>query len=363
MLPIKQHLASLNRVKNPAQTRAGCLRLDKNESALELPQEIVDKFKAAITPELLTIYPELDPLTDKLAAWLGCTRQNIYLASGSDPAIKALFELFVAPGDTVLLPAPTYQMMVVYCRMFQAKLVEAHFKPGLELKIEEVIALMKEHKPKLVCLANPNSPTGTAFSRADILKIVEAAAAQNTVILIDEAYFHFHPETVVDVIGKYPNLAISRTFSKAVGLAAVRLGFIAAHEEMIQGLNKVRPMYEANGLAAKFSEIMLDNMDVVEKNVKAMREGKKVLVEALDGMGLKHYPSYSNFVVVEAGSPERGRQIIKLLREKKILISGDIAHPSMSSCIRIGVGSPAQMKRFLEAFREVWAGLQAPSAA
>lgn len=353
-LPIRPHLLELIRTKNPSQSRLGYLRLDKNESALSMPPEMVEKFRRALTDELLMIYPELDAVTAKLARWLGCSPQNIFLAAGSDPAIKAIFEIFVEPGDAVLLPTPTYQMFSVYARTLQARLIEAHYGENLALPMERLTSLLASSRCKLAVLANPNSPTGTVFSRAEVVAFIEACGRQGTVALVDEAYFHFHEETVVDLIGRYPHLAVTRTFSKAVGLAAMRFGFVAAHEQMIQALNKVRPMYETNGLAARFAEIMLDHMDVVDRNVTAMRQGKILLASALDGLGIQHYPTAANFMNVRVGSRERSREIVGRLSEQKILISGDFAHPALADCIRVGLGSREQMGRFVESFTAAW---------
>lgn len=355
-LPIRPHLRELIRTKNPSQSRLGCLRLDKNESALPLPPELVERFRQAVTDELVMIYPELDAVTAKLARWLGCSPQNIFLAAGSDPAIKALFELFVEPGDAVLLPTPTYQMFSVYSRTFQARSIEAHYGEGLALPMERLLSLIAGNRCKLAVLANPNSPTGTVFSRAEVIAFIEACGRHGTVALVDEAYFHFHADTVVDLIDRHPHLAVTRTFSKAVGLAAVRFGFVAAHEEMIQALNKVRPMYETNGLAARFAEIMLDHMDVIDRNVVAMREGKSFLERALDELGVGHYPTAANFMNVRVGTRERSREIVGRLKEQKVLIGGDFAHPSLADCIRVGLGSRAQMERFIESFIPVWRG-------
>lgn len=349
-LPIRPHLRDLVRTKNPAESRLPFLRLDKNESALPLPADVIEEFRRAMTAEILMIYPEVDRVTEKLAQWLGCRTTNLFLASGSDPAIKSLFEVFVAPGDRVLLPIPTYQMFSVYAKTFAAEVVEVNYRPGLAMTMDDLLRAVIDKRPRLSCLANPNSPTGTVFSRDEIVAFIEACGRVGGIAHIDEAYFHFFNETVVDLIGRYPHLAVTRTFSKAVGLAAMRFGFVAAHEELIGALQKVRPMYEVNGLAARFAEIMLERMDVVERNVTAMREGKAFLEERLDALNVQHYPTAANFMLVRVGSRARSREIVRLLKERKILIGGDFGHPALEDCIRVGLGNREQMGRFLEAF-------------
>ena len=357
-LPIRPHLRGVIRVRKDSESRRGCLRLDRNESVLPTPPALMAEFKNSLTDELLMSYPELGVVTTKLARWLGCSAGNIYLAAGSDPAIRSIFEVFIDPGDAVVMTTPTFQMFAVYARTFQARMIEVPYGAGLQLPIERLIAGVVGSRCKLAVLANPNSPTGTVFSREEVMAFVEACGHEGAVALVDEAYFHYHNESVVDLIGRHPHLAVTRTFSKAVGLAGIRFGFVAAHEQMIEALGRVKPTYEISAVSARFAEIVLDGMSVVENNMALVKEGQAFLERRLDELGFSHYPTAANFKLIRVGSRRRAQEIMRSLKKARILIGGDFAWPVLSDCIRVGLGNREQMGRFLDAFAASVAALK-----
>ena len=354
MIPIKEHLKSLERIQNPSEKRLEFLRLDKNESVLGFPPEFMEILRREITPDFVNTYPVIDPLYEKIARWVGCRRDNIYITAGSDAAIKSTFEAFVEPGDEVALLSPTYAMFYVYTRMFQGELIEIGYKKGLSLSSEDVLRTMEAHTPKLICIANPNSPTGTILPPQGLKNIIKNAVKKETIILVDEAYYLYYPETVIDLIDDYPGLIVTRTFSKAMGLASVRLGFAAAHSETIKYLQKVRPMYETNAFAVKLGELVLDNLPVVEKNLAEFREGKEFLENELNNIGIAHLKSYTNFLLIDVGSFERGARILDALYKRNILIKGGIQNGVLERYIRVTLGNTEQMMLFMKHFKEVY---------
>lgn len=352
MLPIKKHILNLKRVKNQEESRLPYLRLDKNENTVGFDREMIELFKTQITSDFLTTYPEISSLYKKLADFLGCLSENIYVTSGSDAAIKAVFEVFVEKGDRVALLHPTYAMYYVYADIFENNLIKINYQKDLSLADRDIIKVIAEQKPKLVCLANPNAPTGTVIPPEGIKNIVEACARQNTIVLIDEAYYPFYPVSSIDLIKDYPNLVITRTFSKADGLAAARLGFAVGHEQMIECLQKVRPLYETNAFAVKFAEMIIDNYKAVEKNLEKIKNGKEYLYNELDKLKIPYHQSYANFVLIDVGSFEKSVQIGKALYNQKILIKSGFKDGLLDNCIRVSVGAPAQMEIFMEAFKK-----------
>ncbi len=354
MTPVKEHLKSLERIQNPVETRTKFLRLDKNESILGFPAEFMDILYREITPDFVNTYPEIGPLGERIAGWVGCRRENIYITAGSDAAIKSTFEVFVEPGDKVALLSPTYAMFYVYTNMFQGQLIEIRYKEGLSLTTEDVLSVMERHTPKLICIANPNSPTGTILPQTGLRDIIESAAGSEIIILIDEAYYLFYPETVINLINDYPGLIVTRTFSKAMGLASVRLGFAAAHSETIRYLQKVRPIYETNAFAVKLGELILDNLYIVEKNLEEFRKGKEFLEKELDKMGIPFFKSYTNFLLINIGTLERSVQIVNALYKRNILIKGGFQDSELKKCIGVTIGNIKQMKFFMENFKEVY---------
>ena len=338
--------------------RAEYLRLDKNENVIGFEGEFVETLRQEITSDFLTTYPEVSSLYQKIARWVGCAQENVYITAGSDATIKSVFEVFVEPGDTVALVSPTYAMFYVYTEMFQGCLVEIRYKTGLSLSIEDILKVIHEHRPKLICIANPNSPTGTVLPHEGLENVVDVAARQNSVILLDEAYYLFYPVSSIHLIHDYPNLVVARTFSKAMGLASARLGFAAGHADIIKHLQKIRPMYETNAFAIRFAELILDSPGLIEKNVQEAMKGKKYLEDELDKLGIPHFKSYTNFILIDVGSFERSVKLGNALYQKKILIRSGFKDDVLKNCIRVTIGSIKQMDFFVEKFKEALYSLE-----
>jgi len=352
MLPLKKHLSTLIRIPTPDESRLEYLRLDKNENIIPLPLKILSEFKKALTADFISAYPEPGTLYKKLARHVGCKLENLYLSSGSDGAIKSVFEAFVEIDDKVLLLGPTYAMFYVYVKMFQAESVEVKYAADLSLPVEKILSQIESAQPKLICIANPNSPTGTVMKPEDLRQVMALARQKNAVILIDEAYYLFYPETCAGLINEYSNLVVTRTFSKAFGIASARFGFAVGSREMIECLQKTRPMYETNAYAVKFAGIMLEYTDVVKKNIREALKGKRFLERELKNMGLSYFKSYANFVLIDVGSKDKAIATEKALKQKKILAKGGFGFP-LERCLRINIGSVGQMKRFLKVLIEV----------
>ncbi|MFH1846189.1 MAG: histidinol-phosphate transaminase [Candidatus Omnitrophota bacterium] len=357
-LPIKEHLKKVSRVKNSSEKRLDYLRLDKNEAPAVFSQEFINNLRKEITPDFLTAYPEVDILQEKIAKSLNCEKDNIYVTAGSDAGIKAAFEVFVGKGDRVVLLDPTYAMFYVYAGIFGADLERVNYNKDLTLSVDSVIEKICESKPKLACIANPNSPTGTILPPEDIRRIADCCFENKSVLLIDEAYYPFYPVTALGLIKEFPNVIVTRTFSKAMALASARVGYVAGASEIIEMLYKVRPMYETNAFAVKFAEIIMDNPEVLEQNLKEVETAKKYLESQFDELGFPYFKSYANFMLIDVGSYEKSVKIGKAMKEQKILIKAGFTDENLKNCIRISVGTREDMKRFIDNFKQVIISIQ-----
>jgi histidinol-phosphate aminotransferase len=191
-------------------------------------------------------------------------------------------------------------MFEVYADLFRGEMKKITYKSDLSLSIEEMLGSITQ-KTKLIALPNPNSPTGTIVRREDILNLLKHAEAVGVVVLIDEAYYPFYPHTTIDLIDEYQNLIVTRTFSKAFGLASVRLGFAAAHPETIKNLSKFKPIYEVNSFAVLFGCAALKHPEWIEQRVQEVLKGRRYLESEMNRLGLKTYPTYTNFMHIEVG--------------------------------------------------------------
>jgi histidinol-phosphate aminotransferase len=281
------------------------LWLDKNENDDPALRALALRIIAKIGPTALSCYPECTPLYRKLGNHLGVGADHLLLTAGSDGAIRSVFEAFVEPGDVVLHTMPTFAMYQVYSRLYGARnvgLEYARTDRGPSLSVDDVIRSIHASRPRVVCVPNPDSPTGTVFAPDEIRRIVQAAGSEGAVMLVDEAYHPFYPETVLGLVDEYPHLVVARTFAKAWGVAGLRIGYAAACPELTGVLHKTRPMYEVNSVAVAVMERMLDHVDEVLASVARLNEGRDAFLAAMDRLGLPTVHARGNFAHVLFGS-------------------------------------------------------------
>ncbi|MBL4888497.1 MAG: histidinol-phosphate aminotransferase family protein [Candidatus Lindowbacteria bacterium] len=352
-LKTNPNLKKLHRVENKDVGRLGCLRLDKSENVVLFDKKTVNEIKASITPELISSYPETWSLYQKMSKWLKRSTDNIYISMGSDGAIKATFEVFVGKGDEVVVLHPTYAMYYVYAEMFGAKVKKVTFTKELDLDPEKIRKAITK-KTQLVCIANPNSPTGTLIEKSQLRKIIAHAKKMNAVVLVDEAYFGYCTETFINETKRFSNLIVTRSFTKAYGLGSARLGYAVAHKNIVADLKKVRPIYEVNSFAVLLGEYIIDHPQIFRKTMKLVKEGKKHLEQGLTKMGLDFFSSHGNFVNIKSPSPKHAAYVQDALQKRKILIKSRFGKDTpLANCFRVSLSQKSDMALFLKNLKSV----------
>jgi len=344
-------LADVVRLPEGGKERRGLIPLDRNERLAPLPDVFLDELRAGLDSVLLTEYPVLDGLYADLSAWLGVPRESLLLTTGSDAAFRAAFQAYVEPGDGVVLLEPSYAMYRVYARLFRADVRPVEFGPGHALEPE---SLLERIGPgvKLVLIANPNQPTGTLIEPEVLRVAVEQGAEHGALVMIDEAYFPFSGVTMIDRLGEHSNLVITRTFSKAHGLAGLRVGVLAASEEVASTLFKVRSVYDVNAVAALAARTALAHPEIADDYVREVDAGRDVLVERARALGLEPLPSPTNFLQIRVSESVEPTALIDALRDRGYLVRGPFNHPSLAGCVRVTLGPPELMARFAEALEQ-----------
>ena len=331
------------------ETRLDKVRLDKNERLAPFTKELWDNVMAKFRQEHILAYPEVEPLYEKLAHFLGMTTDTLLITAGSDFAIKVAFDLFVNPGDEVIILDPTFAMVDVYCGLYSAKKIKIGYDSNLNLDIDKLIEAINE-KVSLLVIANPNSPTGTYISN-DILEGILRKAKQFSVpVLIDEAYYGFCPFTAIDLLSIYNNLIITRTFSKTAGLAGLRIGYVVADSSLAKLLYRFRPMYEVNSIAVLFALEILDNWKLVDEYIRATDAGKKYLLKEFKALSFKTIDTYANFIHVDFGINKDN--ILSGFRRDGILIRGGLDVKGFENYTRISVGNIEVMKKVIESINK-----------
>ena len=352
MIIPKKNLKNLVRVEPLKTTRLDFLRLDKNENIIELGDDFINKVVSNINSNLISAYPEVHEIYTKLSQWLNIEYGNIFVTAGSDAAIKSVFEVFINEGDEIITLHPTYAMYYVYSEMFGAYLKKIEYNQDLSLDYLKIIQAITD-KSRLICIANPNSPTGTIIERTELLEIIKIAQEKDILVLIDEAYFLYYPETFIRDVTCFSNLIVTRSFTKAYGLASARLGFAVSNPYIISCLKKVRPIYEVNSFSILLGKLIIDNEKIILENMKRFNEGKIFLIDELKSLGLNIYTTHANFLLIDMRSSELAMLTKQELYNRKILISAGYTNEPMNRCIRISISEKKHMQKFIENLREI----------
>ena len=338
-----KHVDNIFRKKKPSINRIGSLRYDRQERISPYPKKFLELINKKFKSEHISCYPELSNLYKKFSKSLNVKTDNILLTQGSDLAIKQCFELLIKKNDQVITIFPTYGMTNVYCELFQAKEKRIFFQKNLNLDLNNFITSINK-KTKLIIFANPNSPTGTIIPEQTINEILKKAIKCDAFVLIDECYYGFYKKTMIGKIKKYNNLIISRSFSKAIGMAGCRVGALISNKSLIEKLSKFRPMHEISNFSAFIAELLLDNKNIYKSYLKDTSKGKKYFEKFLKRKNLKFIKSYANFILVDFESKKNMNKILKAAKTKKILIHGEPFIPGCKNYIKFTTGPKHYMK-------------------
>ena len=328
------------------------LRLDFNENTLACSPKVRETL-AQISAASLTRYPEREPVEALVAAHLGLKPEQVALTNGVDEAIHVLFETFLEAGDELLLPVPTYTMYEVYASSTDARAVTVLAGEDLEFPFDRLLAAITP-RTKIIAVANPNSPSGTVATRAQLLEI--ARRAPQAVLLVDEAYYHFYGETVMDLIGQAPNLMVARTFSKAYGLAGLRLGLLAGPAELMRWVRRVLSPYSVNSLALACLPPALSDTAYLDWYVSEVLAARADLEAALDNLAVRRWPSRANFILVDIGP--KHREFVQRMRAAGVLVRDRSNDPGCEGRVRITIGTREQMDAAIAALNETMAALR-----
>jgi histidinol-phosphate aminotransferase len=333
----------------PTASRMGRERMDFNENTVGCSPRVIERLREIATPAFLATYPEYGEAREKIGAFFGVGADQVLFSDGTDEGIHVLVQTFVGPGDQVIMPWPTFPMYRFYAEVAGAEPVRVALRePDLSFPTEELLAAIGP-KTRAVLIANPNNPTGGAIGLDTVKRVLEAAPG--AAVLIDEAYFEFFGVTALDLIPRYPNLFVSRTFSKAYGLAGLRVGCVLSQAENIAATRKGQSPYSVNALAIECALAAIEDKAYVQAYVTEVLEARTKLLAALDRLGIPHFPTEANFVLTELGG--RDKQVIATLRERGILVRSRSSE--RAGAVRFTVGNRVQTDKLIQVLEEVCA--------
>jgi histidinol-phosphate aminotransferase len=344
-LPVRQAILQRKTYEAPAEGRLNKMRLDFNENTSGCGLAVLRALRK-LTPQQLAMYPEYVKPTRRIAAYFRISEEELLLTNGGDDALRVFFDAFVETGKHILICEPTFPMYRYYAEIAGARVEALRYGSEMEFPLDDFVSALRR-KPAVVFIANPNNPTGTLLPRSAIKQIL--LKASSTAVVIDEAYAEFSGVTVLPWIRKHPNLFVTRTFSKAAGLAGLRLGAAIACRESLALLRRAMPPFPVNVGALVAAEAALQERSSIRNYVKQTREIREWFAAELARLGARTFPSAGNFLLADFGS--QGPLLFKKLAGLGILVrerSKDIG----PGFVRISIGTGSEMKRLIKVIQK-----------
>ena len=325
--------------------RQGYFTMERNERVDEFPKSFMKKLKNEINSFDLRTYPDTHLIYEEVARWLKVKNNQIIIHEGADGGLLRVFDVFISGGDRVITCSPSFAMYPVYCQMFGAK------HHPLELKVKnydyykELQKKIKKIKPKLVAIANPNQPIEAMLNLKQIKNICKLAEKFGSLVIIDEAYYHFNNITAQSLIKSCQNLIVVRTFSKAFGVAGMRIGYTISNKKIVGYMLSIKPIYEINALNMKLVRILIKNIKVMKNYVKEVHKGRMILKKFLNQRNIEMIGRYSNTVLFKLESKTKVDKVIKYLFKNKFIVR-PMKIDNDDKYIRATLGSSKIMKKF-----------------
>jgi histidinol-phosphate aminotransferase len=327
---------------------AGMVKLDAMENPYRLPEALRRELAEQLANVELNRYPE--PTGRRVRELLARKMQvpagmELLLGNGSDDLIQMIAFALARPGAAMMYPGPTFVMYAMNAVLSGMRAVQVDLREDFSLDAERFIARMRAEEPALVYLAYPNNPTGVLYPEDDVLKVIRAAPG---LVVLDEAYHAFAQKSFMPRLAEHPNLVVLRTVSK-LGLAGIRLGYLAGRAEWIEQFNKVRQAYNVNALTQAAALFVLERLEVLEAQAAAIRAERERLAAGLAALpGVKVFPSQANFLLVRVPDADRADAA---LRRQSVLVK-NLDSPALRNCLRVTVGTPEENRILLTAMRE-----------
>ncbi len=311
-------------------------------------------------------YPDFDPreLLLALARFSGWRADGVLAGNGSNELIEALLLVTVGPGTRVVIPEPTFTLYALMTTILGGEPVRVPMQsrgassgpcaegsastdaPGLAYDVEALRKAREQSRASVTIVCSPNNPTGTSLELAEVERLCRDG---DSLVVIDEAYHEFSARTVVPLLERHPNLVVLRTFSKALALAGLRVGYLLASPELVREVNKARLPYNLNFFSQMAAIASLEEKDVLAASVhRLVAERERLLARLADVPGVRAWPSEANFFLLECLSADPKAVFASMLR-RGVLVRDVTSYPTLERCLRVSVGSEAENDAFLHA--------------
>lgn len=332
--------------KNGGQI-VNCIRGENPINEPFFPKELIKNVDFFRYPD-----PLCQNLRKKLAQYTGCPSNNILCTNGSDEALMLLMLLLAAPGEEIILCPPTFFNYEPFTKLARAKVISIVRKSDSSLDMNKILSSITK-TTKLIVIDSPGNPCGALIAKKDIERLLKSGIG----VLVDEAYFEYCQKTVIDLVRRHPNLIITRSFSKWAGLAGLRVGYVVAREDLINGLIRIKVPCNVSGVAQYFASYALDHKDEFMKRLEKIIDLREQAVRRLRKFSeITVISSYTAFFIIKLNAVGKSGQLQKYLEEENILVMA-MDQPRLENSLRVNVGTEEALERFCSSF-EKWLSLQ-----
>ncbi|GMQ65190.1 histidinol-phosphate transaminase [Vallitalea maricola] len=325
------------------------VKLDANENPYLHDEIVINKVKEWLNDcNNIRRYPDTDcnELRNAIAKFWQVEKENVVCGVGSDQLIDCILKVFLEPRDKVLMPTPSFSMYKLATKLNRGIPVEFTLNEDFSYDVNKILNLYNEVRPKCIFICTPNNPTGNIMTIEDIEKLLQKIECP---LIIDEAYSEYIDDTMINKFREYDNLIVLKTFSKAYGLAGLRVGYGIASKSMVDAINIVIPPYHLNSLSQFLAKIVIENSEQYDKKIKEIINNRKWLIDNLKEINYvdKVYPSHANYLLIKVSDTD----IAAKLEKHKILVRGYGDQGELANCIRVTVGTEEENQQLIKVMK------------
>ena len=332
------------------------LRLDRNERVDDLPRHVIVDILGKLPPHCFAASPEAETLYEVISENLDVNTNQVFVTNGITEGIRVLYDFCCEPGDNIVCLHPTYPMYEIYAGMYNVDYRKFVYNADTLFPALESLDRNLDEKTRLLFIANPNLPIESFFSIPELEKLANKCRETSTLLVVDEAYHFFGAPSSVELIEKHENLIIFRTFSKAFGLAGLRIGFMISNSRNIGYFSKSRSIVESNNLSMAVAEYMLNNLNIMNDHVETVRAGGRYFKERLDLLQIRHHGgNVTNGILLFLDGRLESSQLVESLKQQKIYIRGGFDYP-FDQCVRVSLGGVEAMKSLSDSLEKILTG-------
>jgi histidinol-phosphate aminotransferase len=350
MIKPRASIAKLPPYRSPITTRTN-LNLDLNENTSGCSLAVLEKLRS-LTIEDVSRYPDRRPGERIVADWLGLDSAQVLLTNGIDEALQLIFWTYLDEHSELLIAEPTFPLYAQYALGAGRRVRSVRYDESFRFPVREFRSAICEATRVLV-IANPNNPTGSVIAEQELLSLLQEVP--DKLVMIDEAYFEFYGQTLVKRISEHPNLVVTRTFSKAYGLAGLRLGVVAGNVEVIDPLRRLCSPFNVNAIALNCLPDALSDRDFVQRYVKQIVEGRGKMADLCARLGLMTWPSQGNFILAKLGP--RCKEFVQSMQKNGIQVSDRSKDINCEGCVRVTISGAPEISKLMQAFENCYKAL------